>query len=486
MVLLHLAIISAASRPSYRRYASRTLAETRWSPNVECGNTHCSEQVHLALGGPGEMIVIFVTQDDTTPSEVRWRDLDVDEPQQRLATGSSQTYSQLQWIDPMLIDPAMGAATSTADQVVQLQDPAHKDNVIFGLGMYNNPNLIYNAPLVHQVSLSPCLGGASYEYVVAGDNRVHRFTMPPDAGAAQYPYTFGMTADLGQTAASEANVALLRRTLANADAEGSTATVVLLAGDLAYADGWFSRWDSFGRMMEPLAAEYAVMTTGGNHEIGTGEAWLSYNVRYPMPHQSSGSKSNLWWSRDVGPVHLVALCSYAATHPGSLQYRWLERDLAALDRQRTPWLIVQMHVPWYHSNSLHRDEAVAMRRNMELLLYKAGVDLIIAGHVHAYERTVPVLDGHPNACGPVHLTLGDGGNREGAALPWLEPAPSWSAFRAGSFGVGALRIHNETHALFNWTRTSCEDASAPEHINMDPTCVRHPQLPRSQWISKTK
>jgi hypothetical protein len=106
--------------------------------------------------------------------------------------------------------------------------------------------------------------------------------------------------------------------------------------------------------------------------------------------------------------------------------------------------------------------------------------------VHAYERTVPVLDGHPNACGPVHLTLGDGGNREGAALPWLEPAPSWSAFRAGSFGVGALRIHNETHALFNWTRTSCEDASAPEHINMDPTCVRHPQLPRSQWISKTK
>ena len=47
-------------------------------------------------------------------------------------------------------------------------------------------------------------------------------------------------------------------------------------------------------MMEPLSSQIAVMTTGGNHEIGSSEAWQSYNFRYRMPHRSSNSPSNLW------------------------------------------------------------------------------------------------------------------------------------------------------------------------------------------------
>lgn len=47
-----------------------------------------------------------------------------------------------------------------------------------------------------------------------------------------------------------------------------------------------------------------------------------------MPFLSSGSYSNLYWSRNIGPAHVIALCSYAATKPGSLQYAWLQGDLA--------------------------------------------------------------------------------------------------------------------------------------------------------------
>ena len=54
-----------------------------------------------------------------------------------------------------------------------------------------------------------------------------------------------------------------------------------------------------------------------------------------MPHASSRSPSNLWWSRDVGPAHVIALCAYAATQPDSLQHRWLARDLARVDRAVT-------------------------------------------------------------------------------------------------------------------------------------------------------
>ena len=219
--------------------------------------------------------------------------------------------------------------------------------------------------------------------------------------------------------------------------------------------------------MEPLSSQIAVMTTGGNHEIGSSEAWQSYNFRYPMPHRSSNSPSNLWWSRDVGPAHVIALCSYAATHSTSLQYKWLSRDLAAVDRSVTPWLIVMMHAPWYNSNIGHRGEAELMRQDMEALLYSYSVDLVLSGHVHAYERVRPVYDGCLDACGPVYLNLGDGGNREGAYVPWLEPQPPWSAFRESSFGAGLLRLENSTHAKYTWRRAACEKPEGPEHLDFD-------------------
>ena len=243
--------------------------------------------------------------------------------------------------------------------------------------------------------------------------------------------------------------------------------VVLLAGDLSYADGYMERWDSFGRLMEPLAARVPIMTAGGNHEIGSSESWVSYNLRYPMPFRSSGSVSNLWWSRDIGPTHVISLCSYAATAPGSLQYKWLERDLAAIDRRVTPWLIVQMHAPWYNSNIGHQGEAELMRLDMESLLHTHGVDLVLSGHVHAYERTHPVYNGCPNECGPIYLNLGDAGNREGAYVPWLMPQPAWSAFREGTFGAGMLRIVNETHAYYSWTRAAPVPQRDGSHIDFD-------------------
>lgn len=82
---------------------------------------------------------------------------------------------------------------------------------------------------------------------------------------------------------------------------------------------------------------------------------------------------------------------------------------------RTPWLIVLFHVPWYNSNEAHQHEGDGMMASMEPLLYAASVDLVLSGHVHAYERTKRVNNGRSDPCGAVHITIGDGGNREGLA-----------------------------------------------------------------------
>ena len=129
--------------------------------------------------------------------------------------------------------------------------------------------------------------------------------------------------------------------------------------------------------------------------------------------------------------------------------------------------VVMMHAPWYNSNSGHRAEAELMRQDMEELLYSYGVDLVLSGHVHAYERSAPVFQGCLNPCGPVYLNLGDGGNREGTYIPWREPRPAWSDFRESSFGVGMLTVHNATHAYYNWSRSACEALDSPSTGNIN-------------------
>ena len=53
-----------------------------------------------------------------------------------------------------------------------------------------------------------------------------------------------------------------------------------------------------------------------------------------------------------------------------------------------------------------------MRQAYEPLFLKYGVDVVLSGHVHAYERSVRTYDLAPEPCGPAYLNLGDGGNRE--------------------------------------------------------------------------
>jgi len=63
------------------------------------------------------------------------------------------------------------------------------------------------------------------------------------------------------------------------------------------------------------------------------------------------------------------------------QYRWLQKDLAQVDRGVTPWIIALTHPPWYNSYRSHYREAECMRQSMEALLYKFGVDVMFHGHV---------------------------------------------------------------------------------------------------------
>jgi hypothetical protein len=165
-----------------------------------------------------------------------------------------------------------------------------------------------------------------------------------------------------------------------------------------------------------------------------------------MPwRESHASRGNLFYSFDISSLlHVIFLTPYLPTYPGSAQYTWLKQDLHAIKKHSTkagttnvpPWIIVVMHAPWYNSNMAHQNHHEpqhVMKKDMETLFFDARVSLVMAGHVHAYERSLPVYQEKVHADGPVYVVIGDGGNREDIASSYVEPAPHWSAFRRARY-----------------------------------------------------
>ena len=275
-----------------------------------------------------------------------------------------------------------------------------------------------------------------------------------------------MVGDLGQT---EDSLSTLEHLVAT-DPQS-----VVLVGDLSYADGDHRRWDAWARMVSPLTSRWLWMFTEGNHERERARGvpdWLAYTTRFHLPHASAGSASPLYYSYDIAGAHVVMLGSYTDHDAHSEQAAWLAADLAAVDRARTPWVLVTMHAPFYSSNLAHLGEGEPMRASMERLLNQHGVDVVFAGHVHAYERSLRVVDGQLDDCGPVYINIGDGGNREGPDTRWLD-RPRWSAWREPSFGHGALDLLNATHAVWTWRRNAdAIRAQGPQHAADSVTLVR--------------
>jgi len=205
----------------------------------------------------------------------------------------------------------------------------------------------------------------------------------------------------------------------------------------------------------------------GNHEVSNGHYnGVDWMQRYPAPFRESGSPSAMYYSYNTGLVHVLGLNSYAPMDEHSPQYSFALQDLKNIDPVASPWVIVIFHAPWYSSNQEHYEETVVGQRALEGLFYEYGVDLVLSGHVHSYERTYPVYNSKVDWRGPIHICIGDGGNYGGPALPWREPQPEWSAFREASFGSGQLTVHNQTHAHWEWQRAGC--GSKPGGIGETP------------------
>jgi len=348
---------------------------------------------------------------------------------------------------------------------------------------------IYSSGIIHHVFLSNLKPKTNYYYQCGDSNDemsdIYSFTTLPIIGDST-PLTFTVVGDLGTTIHSVKTTTHMSR---------DNSSMILHCGDLSYANCEQDIWDEYGNMVQFLSSTIPWMTIPGNHEIEVDpenlSTFLSYSKRYIMPGINNwpnennefklNSNGNIinnddidsysctpsvymtdynygssFYSINVGLTHFIFLNSYSETNTTSEQYNWLLNDLELVNRKQTPWIIVLTHCPLYSSNAYHQSESqtIDMKNNFEYLFYYYKINLILSGHVHAYERTYNVYDNEINNNGPIYITIGDGGNQEGHANEW-ETQPDWSAFRNGTqYGHGTLIIENENEIKWEWNRNS--------------------------------
>ncbi|KAM4070601.1 hypothetical protein ACB094_12G177500 [Castanea mollissima] len=368
----------------------------------------------------------------------------------------------------------------------------------------------YTSGIIHHVRLTGLNPNTLYYYRCGDPSRqawskVDSFKTMPVSGPRNYPDRIAVVGDLGLTYNTTTTISHLI---------SNKPDLFLLVGDVTYANLYLTngtgsdcyscsfpqspihetyqpRWDYWGRFMQNLVSKVPIMVVEGNHEIeeqARGQTFAAYSSRFAFPSEESGSSSTFYYSFDAGGIHFIMLGAYIAYNKSGDQYKWLERDLANVDRSKTPWLVATWHPPWYSSYKAHYREVECMRVAMEELLYSYGVDIVFNGHVHAYERSNRVYNYTLDPCGPVYITVGDGGNREKMAINYADdpgqcpepsttpdkymggfcatnftsgPAagkfcwdqqPEYSALRESSFGHGILEVKNETWALWTWYR----------------------------------
>jgi hypothetical protein len=225
---------------------------------------------------------------------------------------------------------------------------------------------------------------------------------------------------------------------------------VFAVGDLAYPNG---SDEEFANCYGPTWGRFKDRTrpAPGNHEYQSGGA--SGYVRYWGA--AAGDPKKGYYSYDLGRWHIVALNSECIQVGGcgatSEQGRWLQEDLIA---HPVGCALAYFHRPLFSSGLAHGADPEL--KPIWQILYHAGVDVVINGHDHDYERFAPQdPDGKSNPKqGIREFVVGTGGKNTHRLFGSIQA--NSESHNADSFGVLKLTLHPKS---YDWQFISEEGKS---------------------------
>jgi 3',5'-cyclic AMP phosphodiesterase CpdA len=239
------------------------------------------------------------------------------------------------------------------------------------------------------------------------------------------------------------------------------AQLLLLLGDNAYYEGTEKQYQRrfFNIYNRTILKNHALFPAPGNHDYYSGSPTdrnLPYYNIFSMPaHGELGgvpSGTKAYYSYNWGNIHFISLDSYGTENNGSTrlfdtsgaQATWLKKDLEA---NQQLWTIVYWHHPPHSKGSHDSDdewELINLRTNLNPILERFGVDLVLCGHSHDYERSFPLKNYYGKEAGfqpQIHTTSTSTARYDGSenSCPYIMSGQSNSGtvyVVSGSSGAG--------------------------------------------------
>jgi hypothetical protein len=302
--------------------------------------------------------------------------------------------------------PYLQSGTVSSSIVCWRTDRAAESKVLFGSSPQQlSSQAVDPTPTTeHAVTLDGLQPDTRYYYAIASGSNVlaggddYFFVTSP---AVPKPTRIWAIGDCG-TATDEAKAVYNRY---REFTGGRYTDIWLMLGDNAYGVGQDNEYQRAVFEMYPeLLRQTTVWSTMGNHETYSFEPngeHAYFNIfNLPTVGQAGGEPSGTehYYSFNYGNIHIVCLDSEESGRtPGSAMLIWLEEDLAANTKD---WTIAMWHSPPYTKGSHDSDNLfdnfgnmTDMRANIVPILESYGVDLVLCGHSHNYERSF-LMDGH--------------------------------------------------------------------------------------------
>lgn len=180
---------------------------------------------------------------------------------------------------------------------------------------------------------------------------------------------------------------------------------------------------------------------------------------------------------DAGPFGAIA-DAQINDNAAYEQYQWLVADLARVDRAKTPWVVAMSHRPMYSTQTASYQTHV--RAAWEQVLLQYGVDVYLAGHIHWYERLLPlgangtidtgaVVDNHTYYANPgksiTHIINGAAGNIEShSTLDGDAVADFTQVLDFEHYGFGRLSVESATE--LTWIYVRGDDGSVGDTLTL--------------------
>ncbi len=288
----------------------------------------------------------------------------------------------------------------------------------------------------HQIDLSGLNPATTYFYAVgdssgtlnydnigdlagqaAGGDTIHYFTTSPTSGTTQ-PISIWVLGDAGT---HDANQRAVRDAFYNYNGSPHV-DLILQLGDNAYEDGLDSEYQVawFEDMYETSLINSILWPVVGNHDLHYADSEDETGPYYdifdaPRNGEAGGvaSGTEAYYSFDYANIHFIALNSEdISQEPGSPQLIWLQNDLNTNAQQ---WTVAMIHRAAYYSSG-------DVRSNIVPILESAGVDLVLYGHRHVYQRSF-LMDGHYGDEGTfdsLSMTIDGGDGRPTGDGPYLK------------------------------------------------------------------